>query len=310
MSRYAGDMISLANMPRNERTRARLLRGVDHIERHIGEDLSLADVAARAALSEYHFHRQFRAHFGVPVMDYVRRRRLAKAAAALLQSRRRILEIALDAGFQSQEAFGRAFRKVYRTAPAAFRARGRDVPWLSSVPISDAALAMLPGLGANQPRIATIDGFAVDGIAARLDGAGRVRIPQLWEQLARTLGHVRFTSEECIGISGGDEAVLGGILDYMAGIRAGGAPPPATPPATPLATPLERRTIPGGTYLVFRFAGDFARVSQAYDFIFGTWLPGSRHTLLAGPNFTRQTGGSGHGIRGDMEIWIPVEVVA
>lgn len=299
MGRYAGDVISLAVMPRNERTRARLLRGIDHIERHIGEDLSLTDVAARAALSDYHFHRLFRAHFGVPVMDYVRRRRLAKAATALLHSRRRILDIALDAGFQSQEAFGRAFRKVYRTPPAAFRARGREVPWLSSAPISDATLAMLPGLGADQPRIAKIGGFAVDGITARLDGAGRALIPQLWGRLAGALGQARFASADCIGISGGDNAVLGGILDFMAGVRAGDARPPAPP--------LERRMIPEGTYLVFRFAGDFARVSQAYDFIFGTWMPGSRHTLRTGPNFTRHAGGSGHGESGDMDIWIPVE---
>ena len=60
------------------------MRGVDYIEHNIDQELTLAKVAAKSALSEHHFHRLFRARFGMPVMDYVRRRRITQAATALL----------------------------------------------------------------------------------------------------------------------------------------------------------------------------------------------------------------------------------
>jgi len=205
-------------MPAPDRIR-RLMRGVEYIEHHIGDKLTLGKVAAKAALSEYHFHRLFRARFGMPVMDYVRRRRITEAAKALLHSRISILEIAFDAGFESQAAFTRGFRRVYHTTPARYRARGREVPWLSSAPISDVTLAMFPGLGKDQPRLETIEAFEVAGVKSRYDGAGRERIPQLWSDLADLLGPFRLTQEECIGISENDAAVVGGVLGYMAAIR-------------------------------------------------------------------------------------------
>lgn len=274
------------------------MRGVEHIERTIDVDVSLAEVAAEAALSEYHFHRVFRSRFGLPVMDYVRRRRLTKAADALLRTRMPIIGIALDAGFQSQAAFTRAFRKVYHTTPARFRARGRDVPWLSSASISAAALAMLPGLGKDQPRLEAIDGFEIEGITATLNGAGRAGIPQLWRRLADAVGHARFAGADRMGISHGDDAVLGGVLSYMAGLRAESY--------ERSDDRLERCVVAGGAYLVFRFEGEISQVSSAYDLIFGTWMPGSRHALRAGPSFTRSLALDESGARAAMEIWIPV----
>lgn len=292
-------MLCLAEMPSKDRTRARLLRGVEHIEREVDGAISLAEVASCAALSEFHFHRLFRAHFGLPVMDYVRRRRLARAAEALLETRTPILHIAMEAGFQSQAAFTRAFRRIYHAAPAAWRARGRDVPWLSAGAIDAKILAVLPGLGVDQPRLEHIEDFAIDGVSARMEDSGRAGIPALWERLVHLSGFDRFDHCDCIGISEGDEAVLGGILTYTAAVTANHD--------DPRVAGLHRRVVPGGSFLVFRFEGDFGRISQAYDHIFGTWMPGSRHALRAGPSFTRMPAGDVRLAPGGLDIWIPVE---
>lgn len=295
-------MIVQQTMPTPDRIWQRLMRGVDYIERNIGHELTLAKVAAQAALSEYHFHRLFRAHFGVPVMDYVRRRRITRAATSLLHSRTSILAIALDAGFESQAAFTRAFRRVYHTTPAQYRARGRDVPWLSSASISGAALAMFPGLGKVQPRLETIDGFDVAGVAASFDGAGRARIPKLWEALVCLTGGASFAACDRIGISENDDAVIGGVLGYMAAIR--------LLPGQDVAEGLSRRSVAGGTYLVFNFEGDFQKISAAYDYIFGIWMPGSRHMLAPMPSFTRMAAQDRRPdidyLAGATHIWIPV----
>jgi AraC family transcriptional regulator len=284
-------------MKAGDRTRARLLRGVERIERHIGEDVALAEIASAAALSQYHFHRLFRSHFGIPVRDYVRRRRLAQAADALLHSRDAILEIALEAGFQSQAAFSRAFRKVYHRTPMAFRRAGRAVPWLSSAPISEEALALLPGLGRDRPKLRAIDGFEVAGIGASFDGAGRERIPQLWQNLFAEIGTAAHFDTNAIGVCDGGSKVFGGMLDYMAAVRVGDESLPAS---------LTRRSIPGGAYLVFDFSGAGALVASAYDYIFGTWMPGSRHVLRQSPSFTCLSPDCREGEDSTVEIWIPL----
>lgn len=291
-------MIIQRIMPTPDRLWQRLMRGADFIERNISQELTLAKVAAHAALSEYHFHRLFRARFGMPVMDYVRRRRITLAASALLHSRTSILAIALDAGFESQAAFTRAFRRVYHTSPAHYRARGRDVPWLSSVPISDAALAMFPGLGKDQPRLEAIAAFDVAGLEACYSGADRTLIPHLWESLARIAGFSHFAGCDRIGISENDDAVIGGMLGYMAAI--------SVAPGQEVANGLIRRRLPGGTYLVFTFEGGFQKISAAYDFTFGIWMPGSRHSLLPRPNFTRITAHDHRRDSGAVSICIPV----
>jgi len=295
-------MIVQQTMPTPDRIRQRLMRGVDYIERNIGHELTLAKVAAQAALSEFHFHRLFRSRFGMPVMDYVRRRRITQAATALLHSRTAILAIALDAGFESQAAFTRAFRRVYHTTPAQYRSRGRDVPWLSSAPISEAALAMFPGLGKDQPRLETIEAFDVAGVEASFDGAGRARIPQLWEALVRLTGFPNFAECDRIGISENDDAVIGGVLGYMAAIRLS--------PGQDVAAGLTRRTLAGGTYLVFTFEGPFQKISAAYDYIFGIWMPGSRHLVAPMPSFNRMAAQDHRPgtdtLAGITQIWIPV----
>ncbi|MCM3715383.1 AraC family transcriptional regulator [Alkalihalobacillus oceani] len=68
-----------------------------------------------------HFHRIFQQALGYTISDYIRFRRLAQAASLLIQSDRKILELAFDFQFESQEAFTRAFKKVYRLPPGKYR---------------------------------------------------------------------------------------------------------------------------------------------------------------------------------------------
>ncbi|WP_235218495.1 helix-turn-helix transcriptional regulator [Paenibacillus sp. FSL R7-269] len=82
-------------------------------------------MAKAAGLSKYHFHRIFRKYVNKNVHEYIRARRLSQAANLLLYSETRILEIALQYGFESQEAFTRAFKEIYDLPPAQYRSQVR-----------------------------------------------------------------------------------------------------------------------------------------------------------------------------------------
>jgi AraC family transcriptional regulator len=99
-------------------------RVVAYAARHLDEDVSLDALAALGKLSKFHLQRRFLAASGETPKQFTLRLRLARAAAMLLVTRDSVLDIALASGFQSHEAFSRAFRRVFGIAPSAYRARG------------------------------------------------------------------------------------------------------------------------------------------------------------------------------------------
>ena len=277
----------------------RLKRAVDYIEQNIDHRISLSAVANHAAVSAYHLHRLFRTRFGVPLMDYVRRRKLTHAADRLVRTREPIIAIALEAGFESQAAFTRAFRRVFYTTPAAYRDQGRHIPWLSVAALSEETLATLPELGNGPPRRETRGAFQVVGLEAELSGEERAQIPALWEQLARTAGWRVFSEAYRYGISDGSPDVLQGRLRYLAAL---GITEKELAPQG-----LKARSVPAGDYVVIPFRGSPERFPAAIDFLFGTWLPGSGFVRRLAPSFERYPPGFVLRERCEFEFWIPVE---
>jgi AraC family transcriptional regulator len=90
----------------------------------LDEDVSLRELAEQAGLSTFHLHRVFRAAAGETPKQFTLRLRLGRAAAMLLTGDQSVLDIALSCGFQSHEAFCRAFRKRFGMTPTAYRERG------------------------------------------------------------------------------------------------------------------------------------------------------------------------------------------
>ncbi|WP_151737679.1 AraC family transcriptional regulator ['Paenibacillus yunnanensis' Narsing Rao et al. 2020] len=97
-------------------------RSIEYIATHIKEDLTIQMVARHAGYSLYHFCRVFQVCMGVPVMEYVRKRRLALAAKELHEGKR-ILDIAMAFGFETQGGFTKAFRKEFGYSPGQYALR-------------------------------------------------------------------------------------------------------------------------------------------------------------------------------------------
>src|SRR6266853_3843414 len=110
----------------------RVLRVLLHIQRNLDRPLELEELASVACFSPFHFHRIFRGIVGESVMEYVRRLRLEQAAQKLRFSDSPVIDVALDAGYESHEAFTRAFSARFGLSPSSFRktrktASGADV---------------------------------------------------------------------------------------------------------------------------------------------------------------------------------------
>jgi AraC-like DNA-binding protein/effector-binding domain-containing protein len=91
---------------------------------NLGKNVALADLAANTGQSLFHAHRTLRVALGETPKQFTLRLRIDHAAAALVNSRASILDIALECGFESHEAFCRAFRRRFGLSPSAYRKRG------------------------------------------------------------------------------------------------------------------------------------------------------------------------------------------
>ncbi|GGO06812.1 AraC family transcriptional regulator [Saccharibacillus kuerlensis] len=157
-------------------------RTLDHIEDHLKEPLTAEELAALAGFSLYHFYKVFQSRTGLPVMDYIRRRRLAYAAADLT-SGRTLLDIALDYGFETHAGFTKAFRKTYGLTPEQYRihATGR-VP--ERVDLAKLSNYNMTGGMMMRPTIVIRPEFKLVGYAleTRMHGENFTEIPAFWNR--------------------------------------------------------------------------------------------------------------------------------
>ena len=100
----------------------RLGKVFDYIDEHLAEDLSVERLSRVANFSKFHFHRQFSQYTGISVTRYIQLMRLKRASYRLAFGDIRIIDIAMEAGFENPESFSRAFKSAFDQTPSQFRA--------------------------------------------------------------------------------------------------------------------------------------------------------------------------------------------
>jgi AraC family transcriptional regulator len=164
--------------------RACIQASLDYIEDHLKDDLTAETLARIAGFSPYHYYRVFQAYVGKPVMEYIRCRRLAYAVVELAHGRR-ILDIALDYGFETHNGFSKAFRKIYGCSPERYRLHGSgQVP--VKVDLSLFAQYQLRGAIVMEPQIVTKPAFKIAGYELKTttrDGLSNQEVPAFWGKL-------------------------------------------------------------------------------------------------------------------------------
>lgn len=107
-------------------------KSIDYIEHNLKNKIELKDLAENVFLSKYYFHRVFHSIVGEPVAEYIRKRRLMEAANELVNSNDKIVDIAFKYQFNSQEAFTKAFKRIYGIPPREFRKNSLNITPLGS----------------------------------------------------------------------------------------------------------------------------------------------------------------------------------
>ncbi|ERI93752.1 transcriptional activator RamA family protein [Clostridiales bacterium oral taxon 876 str. F0540] len=117
-------------------------KSIEFIENNLDKKIELEELADKVFLSKFHFHRKFHAATGEPVAEFIRKRRLDKAANDLICTDERIIDIALKYQFGSQEAFTKAFKKFYGVPPREFKRNKNHITMVTSAAKTSIKLSM------------------------------------------------------------------------------------------------------------------------------------------------------------------------
>lgn len=292
--------------------RAVIQRAINYIEAHLLEKLTLAELALLSHYSEYHFHRLFQFYTGNTVMAYIRNRRLSVAAKQAAETDRKLLDIALECGFQNHESFSRSFRKLFGVTPSELR-RSRSMPRLAEKMFLTAAFD--EGQQTYDWRDVKMNVKFVALPPARMigyrlqtttdNGKNREEIPafwqhylenKLWENIPGKL-HPQVEFGVCTSFS------EDGVFDYIIGYEV------AEDTAVPEG--LYEYRLPGHEYAVFTTPPTSADrlsgvIHQTWDYAFDEWFPSSGYEHAEAPEIEWYDERCMKDDNKQMDIYIPV----
>lgn len=266
------------------------------IESHFADALTLADVAEAAGVGRFHLARAFEAATGLSVMRYVRARRLSEAARALAAGAPDILQLALQAGYASHEAFTRAFRDQFGVTPERLRARA-DLAGLSLMEPN--RMDKSPQTPLAQPRLVEHGPMLLAGLKARYARDGLAGIPAQWQRFNAISDDIPARKGPATyGVCLNDD---GAGFDYVAAVEVADF--------AAIGDDLARIRLARRTYAVFAHGGHITEMRGVFDAIWNGWFPKSGRAVAEAPLFERY-GPAFDPATGDggFEIWVPLAI--
>jgi transcriptional regulator, araC-type len=250
----------------------RINKVVAYINNHLDETLDLKTLANEAALSDFHFHRIFKALKGEAIGGYITRLRLEATARLLRYTALTIEEIAFNIGYETPASLSKAFKKQYGISPTEYRTN-KDTYIMKKEIIN-------PDLALKAPKIVILEPKNLIYVA--LTGAyGSLDYGKAYEQLWAVIKAQKLFTKgiESICISYDDPKITEGSLqrsDVCLAIHK---------PATPQEE-VSCKTLAGGKYAVFFYQGSYENLSQVYDTAV-RWVIDHQYTLREEPFFEK-----------------------
>lgn len=267
---------------------------VAYIEEHLEEeDIPYESLGKIACCSSYHFQRMFAYMAGIPLSEYIRRRRMSLAAVDLQDNGIRVIDAAEKYGYRSPTAFNRAFQSVHGVAPSAVKRGG--VPVKSFPPIT--FKLTIKGAEEMEYRIETRKAFPIAGVSVPLHKdieKNFAVVPQAWQEAAGngTLQKLAGMMETpgILGVS-----VCGDAESWRYYIAAATSQDPDG---------LETYTVPAATWAIFSGAGSHQSIQDLERRIVTEWLPTSGYEYGNAPDIEVYLSPDPQNAR--YEVWIPV----
>lgn len=274
----------------------KLNQAVVYIEENLEGSVSYERAAQIACCSVFHFQRMFNYIAGIPLSEYIRRRRMTKAALELQDGKEKVIDLALKYGYQSPTAFNRAFQSVHGISPSGARKPG--VSLQSYPPVS--FKITVKGVTAMEYQIVKKEEMRLVGVSAPLEKEIEKNfetVPGLWNKATMdgTLEKLQsLMGKEPMGILG-VSACFGESWRYYIAVATDGEVLPG----------MEEYIVPANTWAVFPGRGDMPGAIQELEKRAVTeWLPASGYEYADAPDIELYL--DANPTDAAFEVWLPV----
>ena len=273
----------------------RLNGAIGYMEEHLTDEIDYEQLGRIACCSSYHFQRMFTYMAGIPLSEYIRRRKMSLAAVDLQGSDMKIVDVAEKYGYHSPTAFNRAFQSVHGIAPSAVKSEG--VPVKSYPPVS--FKITVKGAEEMNYRIETKDSFRIVGVSVPLHKdieQNFAVIPSKWQEVSEngTLqklgGMMNMPPMGVLGVSTCNDSEEWRYYIAVASSKESDG--------------FEMYTVPAATWAVFPGEGINESIQELERRIVTEWLPASGYEYGDGPDVEVYINPDPQNAK--YEVWIPV----
>ncbi|WP_152655770.1 AraC family transcriptional regulator [Oceanobacillus sp. CFH 90083] len=270
---------------------------IDYIEAHLDKEMNYQQAARIACFSEHHFKRMFSFLAGIPLSEYVRRRRLTLAALELRDSGRKVIDVALKYGYQSPDSFSRAFQELHQVLPSIVKQTGVSLKAYPRITFH----ISVKGDVEMKYRFVEKAAFQVVGYKEVMHPENGDFNPSLWNTLTdEDYARLEMLSSEDTDLNGilnmtvntchGEEPNEEALEYYIAVVTEQAAP-----------ANLAVLNVPKQQWAVFDAEGDTPDAfTDTWSRVYTEWFPTSGYELADAPEIINSV----HDTK--TEIWIPV----
>ncbi len=274
----------------------RLNKAINYIEEHLTRDVDYAEAAKAACCSTYHFQRMFAYMAGIPLSEYIRRRKMSLAAVDLQSGDEKIIDIALKYGYASPTAFNRTFQSVQGISPSAARKEGAALRTYPPISFK----ITVKGVEEMNYRVVEKEGFRIIGVSQPLHKEleqNFMTVPKMWQQAAAdgTIGRLAaMMNGQPMGLLGVSACNDEEEWRYYIAVAS----------SMPAGQELEEYYVPASTWAVFPGSGTNISLQELEQRVIREWLPTSGYEYADAPDIEVYL--NADPANAQYEVWVPV----
>lgn len=273
----------------------RLNRAIGYIEENLTEEIDYEQLGRIACCSAYHFQRMFSYMAGMPISEYIRKRKMSLATVDLQGSDAKIIDIAEKYGYHSPTAFNRAFQAIHGVAPSAVRNEGVSVKSFPSITFK----ITVKGVEEMNYRIETKEAFRIVGVSVPLEKEIEKNfevIPSKWQEVS-----MNGTLQKLIGMMDTEPMGVLGVSTcndekpwrYYIAVS-----------TSKVGEEFEEYIVPAATWAIFAGTGTNQSIQELERRIVTEWLPTSGYEYADAPDIEVYLNPDPQNAK--YEVWIPV----
>lgn len=249
----------------------KLNKSIEYIEDNLDGEINYEEAAKLACCSCYHYQRMFSYIAGVTLSEYIRNRRMTKAAIDL-QNGEKVMDVSLKYGYESPTSFNRAFKKVHEVSPSMAQKKGTFLKSYSPISFK----LTIKGVEEMEYRIEKKEAFRVVGVQRELTNdfeENSIKVPQLWKESLEN-GKLSEIMALMVENNAGAPGVLG--LNACNGEEKDWKYYIAVSTDKPISKGMYEYTVPASTWAIFKGQGNMPQAIQDVEKrVLTEWLPTS-----------------------------------